>query len=185
MPEQNAGIEPRTSDDRAQAGGGLMATITALDWKLLSQLRSTVSQFGVTSHHPLHSGAAGQWAGGRISRVFRTFNLESRARREISKEKPKPAPRHSGEQLDPLADRLEIQEDISRKDDRLFSLLKEVYIESRDPLGQVKDGGGEHLQCKQEEKRLTKLGRLGDLDVKKVPKGKISTVEALTLLLNM
>ncbi|NXE44118.1 GA113 protein, partial [Ptilorrhoa leucosticta] len=28
-------------------GGGLQATITALDWKLLSQLRSTVSQFGI------------------------------------------------------------------------------------------------------------------------------------------
>ncbi|NWW37369.1 GAK8 protein, partial [Panurus biarmicus] len=34
---------------QAQAGGGLLATITALDWKLLSQLRSTVSQFGVKS----------------------------------------------------------------------------------------------------------------------------------------
>ncbi|NXP84028.1 GAK8 protein, partial [Passerina amoena] len=30
------------------AGGGFQATITALDWKLLSQLRATVSQFGVT-----------------------------------------------------------------------------------------------------------------------------------------
>ncbi|KFO78825.1 NADH dehydrogenase [ubiquinone] 1 alpha subcomplex assembly factor 4, partial [Cuculus canorus] len=81
-------------------------------------------------------------------------------------------------------DRPEIQEEISRKDDRLLSLLKEVYVESRDPPGRVKGGGGEHLPCKQEEKRLTKLGHLGDLDVKKVPKGKISTVEALTLLNN-
>lgn len=48
----------------------------------------------------------------------------------------------------------------------------------------VKDGGGEHLPCKQEEKRLTKLGDLGDVDVKKVPKGKISIVEALILLNN-
>ncbi|NXF28205.1 GA113 protein, partial [Rhodinocichla rosea] len=31
------------------AGGGFQAAITALDWKLLSQLRATVSQFGVTS----------------------------------------------------------------------------------------------------------------------------------------
>ncbi|NXG49725.1 GAK9 protein, partial [Psilopogon haemacephalus] len=31
------------------AGGGLTVEIYALDWKLLSQLRSTVSQFGVTS----------------------------------------------------------------------------------------------------------------------------------------
>ncbi|KAJ7405208.1 NADH:ubiquinone oxidoreductase complex assembly factor 4 [Pitangus sulphuratus] len=48
----------------------------------------------------------------------------------------------------------------------------------------VKDGGGERLPCKQEEKRLTKLGHLGALDVKKVSKGKISIVEALTLLNN-
>ncbi|XP_010004630.1 PREDICTED: NADH dehydrogenase [ubiquinone] 1 alpha subcomplex assembly factor 4 [Chaetura pelagica] len=77
-----------------------------------------------------------------------------------------------------------IQEEISRKDDRLLTLLKDVYVESRDPPVQVKDGGGEHLPSKQEEKRLTKLGHLGDLDVKRVPKGKISIVEALTLLNN-
>ncbi|NXE07442.1 GAK8 protein, partial [Lophotis ruficrista] len=34
---------------QAAAGRGLVANITALDWKLLSQLRSTVSQFGVKS----------------------------------------------------------------------------------------------------------------------------------------
>ncbi|NXY71134.1 NDUF4 factor, partial [Glareola pratincola] len=113
--------------------------------------------------------------GGRLTRVFRTFNVESRARREISKEKPTPAPRHPTSRLDELADHPEIQEEIYRKDDRLLTLLKDVY---------VKVGGGEHLPCKQEEKRLTKLGNLGDLDVKKVPKGKISIVEALTLLNN-
>ncbi|NWH77145.1 NDUF4 factor, partial [Piaya cayana] len=122
--------------------------------------------------------------GGRLSRVLRSFNVESRARREISKEKPTPAPRHPGHRLDRLGDRPEIQEEISKKDDRLLSLLKDVYVESRDPPGRVKDGGAEHLPCKQVEKRLTKLGHLGDLDVKKVPKGKISIVEALTLLNN-
>ncbi|KAM6323699.1 NADH dehydrogenase [ubiquinone] 1 alpha subcomplex assembly factor 4 [Aegotheles albertisi] len=122
--------------------------------------------------------------GGRLARVFRTFNVESRARREISKEKPRPAPRHPTARLDELADRPGIQEEICRKDDRLLALLKDVYVESMDPPVQVKDGGGEHLPCKQEEKRLTKLGHLGGLDVKKVAKGKISIVEALTLLNN-
>ncbi|XP_059333667.1 endogenous retrovirus group K member 6 Gag polyprotein-like [Ammospiza nelsoni] len=32
-----------------QAGGGMQATISALDWKMLSQLRATVSQFGFKS----------------------------------------------------------------------------------------------------------------------------------------
>ncbi|XP_014819929.1 PREDICTED: NADH dehydrogenase [ubiquinone] 1 alpha subcomplex assembly factor 4 [Calidris pugnax] len=161
--------------------------------------------------------------GGRLTRVFRTFNLESRARREISKEKPTPAPRHPTSRLDELAGgcraggrrrrglparcgeggRLAVglagrprrgkgsesaggglPGEIYRKDDRLLTLLKDVYVESRDPPVQVKDGGGENLPCKQEEKRLTKLGNLGDLDIHKVPKGKISIVEALTLLNN-
>ncbi|XP_062428710.1 NADH dehydrogenase [ubiquinone] 1 alpha subcomplex assembly factor 4 [Rhea pennata] len=122
--------------------------------------------------------------GARVTRVFRTFNVENRARREISKEKPTAAPRHPTARLDALADHPEIQEEIYRKDERLLTLLKDVYVESRDPPVQVKDRGGEHLPCKQEEKRLTKLGHLQALDVKKVPKGKISIVEALTLLNN-
>ncbi|NXS56205.1 NDUF4 factor, partial [Brachypteracias leptosomus] len=122
--------------------------------------------------------------GGRLARVFRSFNVESRARREISKEKPTPAPRHPIARTDPLADHPEIQKEISRKNDRLLTLLKDVYVESRDPPVQVKDGCGEHLPCKPEEKRLTKLGHLEDLDVKKVSKGRISIVEAVTLLNN-
>lgn len=33
--------------------------------------------------------------GSRIGRMLRNFNLESRAHREIGKEKPVPAPRHT------------------------------------------------------------------------------------------
>ncbi|NXL16213.1 NDUF4 factor, partial [Setophaga kirtlandii] len=122
--------------------------------------------------------------GGRVTRVFRNFNVENRASREISKEKPTPAPRHRTARLDAMADSPEIKEEVLRKDDRFLTLLKDVYVESRDPPLRVKDGGGEHLPSKQEEKRLTKLGHLEGLDVKKVPKGKISLVEALTLLNN-
>ncbi|NXP80163.1 NDUF4 factor, partial [Ramphastos sulfuratus] len=125
--------------------------------------------------------------GGRLTRVFRTFNVESRARREISKEKPTPAPRHpTSHRYEPVGRgaHTEIEAEVCRKDARLLSLLKDVYVESRDPPARVKDGGGEHLPSKLEEKRLTKLGHLGDLDVKKVSKGRISIVEALTLLNN-
>ncbi|NXG12722.1 NDUF4 factor, partial [Sakesphorus luctuosus] len=121
--------------------------------------------------------------GGRVTRVFRTFNVESRARREISKEKPTPAPRHRTART-VTAERPEIKEEILRKDDRLLTLLKDVFVESREPPARVKDGGSEHLPCKPEEKRLTKLGHLGALDVMKVSKGKVSIVEALTLLNN-
>uniref|UniRef100_A0A8C0E7Q8 NADH dehydrogenase [ubiquinone] 1 alpha subcomplex assembly factor 4 n=1 Tax=Bubo bubo TaxID=30461 RepID=A0A8C0E7Q8_BUBBB len=81
----------------------------------------------------------------------------------------------------------EIQEEIFRKDNRLLTLLKGVYVESRDPPVRVSMSLfflklKAAFRC--EEKRLTKLGHLGDLDVKKVSKGKISIVEALTLLNN-
>ncbi|XP_054030015.1 NADH dehydrogenase [ubiquinone] 1 alpha subcomplex assembly factor 4 [Dryobates pubescens] len=122
--------------------------------------------------------------GARLARVFRTFNVESRARREISKEKPTPAPRHPTSPRNQLAEHPEIEAEVRRKDARLLSLLKDVYVESRDPPARVKDEGGEHVPSKLEEKRLTKLGHLGDLDVKKVSKGRISIVEALTLLNN-
>ncbi|XP_015478442.1 NADH dehydrogenase [ubiquinone] 1 alpha subcomplex assembly factor 4 isoform X2 [Parus major] len=78
----------------------------------------------------------------------------------------------------------EIKEEVLRKDDRFLSLLKDVYVESTDPPVRVKNRDGEHLPSKQKEKRLTKLGHLEALDVKKVSKGKISLVEALTLLNN-
>ncbi|NWR93010.1 NDUF4 factor, partial [Furnarius figulus] len=81
-------------------------------------------------------------------------------------------------------DSSEIKEEIQRKDDRLLTLLKDIYVESKDPPVRVKDEGSAQLPCKQEEKRLTKLGHFGALDVKKVSKGKISIVEALTLLNN-
>lgn len=41
--------------------------------------------------------------GGRVTRVFRNFNVENRARREISKEKPTAAPRHRTARLDAMA----------------------------------------------------------------------------------
>ncbi|CAM4643427.1 NADH dehydrogenase [ubiquinone] 1 alpha subcomplex assembly factor 4 [Lepidochelys kempii] len=118
--------------------------------------------------------------GARVTRVFRNFNLESRATREISKEKPTSAPRHPVARPGPLPDDPEIQEEIRRKDDKLLALLKEVYVDSIDPPMQVKDKGG----SKQQEYRLTKLGHLRDLDIPSIPKGKISVVEVLTLLNN-
>lgn len=33
--------------------------------------------------------------GARVSRMFRNFNLDNRVHREISKEKPRPAPQHA------------------------------------------------------------------------------------------
>ncbi|TFK14339.1 NADH dehydrogenase 1 alpha subcomplex assembly factor 4 [Platysternon megacephalum] len=121
--------------------------------------------------------------GARVTRAFRNFNVESRAIREISKNKPTSAPRHSVARPGPLPDDPEIQEEIREKNDKLLALLKEVYVDSRDPPVQVKDEGG-IIPSKQQEYRLTKLGHLRNLDIPSIPKGKISVVEILTLLNN-
>ncbi|KAM9154238.1 NADH dehydrogenase [ubiquinone] 1 alpha subcomplex assembly factor 4 [Pangshura tecta] len=122
--------------------------------------------------------------GAQVFRALRNFNLENRAIREISKDKPAAAPRHPvARPGPPPPGDSEIQEEIRRKDDKLLVLLKEVYVDSRDSPVQVKDEGG-IIPSKQQECRLTNLGHLSNQDIPSIPKGKISVVEVLTLLSN-
>ncbi|XP_062825113.1 NADH dehydrogenase [ubiquinone] 1 alpha subcomplex assembly factor 4 [Anolis carolinensis] len=119
--------------------------------------------------------------GARVTRVFRHFNLESRAHREIGKTKPAPAPRHplpAATEQQPSS--IEFQEEIMKKDEHLVTLLKDVYVDSRDPPKQVNKG----RSLKTEERSVTNIGNLSQLDVQTVPKGKISIVEVLTILTN-
>ncbi|MEJ1274869.1 NADHubiquinone oxidoreductase complex assembly factor 4 [Cricetulus griseus] len=88
--------------------------------------------------------------GARVSRAVRNFNLENRAEREISRTKPSTAPKHPSTR-DLLREQLsrechpsreshehpEIKEEVSRKDNTLLSLLKDVYVESKDPVSSL------------------------------------------------
>ncbi|XP_004465140.1 NADH dehydrogenase [ubiquinone] 1 alpha subcomplex assembly factor 4 [Dasypus novemcinctus] len=124
--------------------------------------------------------------GAAVARAIRNFNLESRAEREISKMKPSPAPMHPST-LNVLREEMsrhpEFKVEITRKDDKLLSLLKDVYVDSKDPVSseQVKDAR-RHQEPK--EFRLPKGHHFDMIDIKNIPKGKISVVEALTLLNN-
>ncbi|XP_034509083.1 NADH dehydrogenase [ubiquinone] 1 alpha subcomplex assembly factor 4-like isoform X2 [Ailuropoda melanoleuca] len=78
--------------------------------------------------------------GASVSRAIRNFNLESRAEREISKMKPSPAPRHPSTKSllrEQMSRYPEIKGEIARKDDKLLSLLKDVYVDSKDPVSSV------------------------------------------------
>ncbi|XP_006156161.1 NADH dehydrogenase [ubiquinone] 1 alpha subcomplex assembly factor 4 [Tupaia chinensis] len=123
--------------------------------------------------------------GALVTRAIRNFNLENRAEREIGKMKPSSAPKHpSTKRLlqEQMIRHPEIKGEIDRKDDKLLSLLKNVYVDSKDPVAsmQVKDA-----ETRQEPKefRLPK-GHHFDMNITNIPKGKISIVEALTLLNN-
>ncbi|KAM8778746.1 NADH dehydrogenase [ubiquinone] 1 alpha subcomplex assembly factor 4 [Rhynchonycteris naso] len=123
--------------------------------------------------------------GAAVIRAIRNFNLENRAEREISKMKPSPAPRHPSTKSllrEQTSSHPHIKGEIDRKDDKLLSLLKDVYVDSKDPVSsvQVKDAG---IPQEAKEFRLPK-GHHFDLNIENIPKGKISIVEALALLNN-
>ncbi|XP_061098847.1 NADH dehydrogenase [ubiquinone] 1 alpha subcomplex assembly factor 4 [Conger conger] len=120
--------------------------------------------------------------GARVTRALRNFNLENRAHREIGKAKHVAAPRYP--QHNDLTEPNPEIELIHKKDDPLLSLLKTVYVESKDPPEQVKPSQAENVNEK--ERRPLKFSLPGDpygiLDITDVPKGKVSIVEALTAL---
>ncbi|XP_062407487.1 NADH dehydrogenase [ubiquinone] 1 alpha subcomplex assembly factor 4 [Sardina pilchardus] len=121
--------------------------------------------------------------GARVGRMFRNFNLENRAHREIAKEKPVAAPRHPT----PVAESAEeIVQEIHKKNDPLLSLLKTVYVESNDPAPQ--SVASESKITAVTERRQLKFSLPSDpygiCDITEVPKGKLSIVEALHALNN-
>ncbi|KAG7460675.1 hypothetical protein MATL_G00201230 [Megalops atlanticus] len=128
--------------------------------------------------------------GARVTRVFRNFNLENRAHREIGKAKPRAAPRHPMHKdiVKEIGESREITEAIHQKNDPLLSLLKSVYVESKDPPAQQSAKQPEALTVKDIERRPLKFSHPGDpygiLEITDVPKGKLSIVEALTALSN-
>ncbi|XP_004710991.1 NADH dehydrogenase [ubiquinone] 1 alpha subcomplex assembly factor 4 [Echinops telfairi] len=125
--------------------------------------------------------------GGSVTRAIRNFNLENRAEREISKLKPSLAPKHPSTKnlfREGMSRHSEIKGEIARKDDKLLSLLKNVYVDSKDPVSsiEVKD---DRTHQEPKEFRMPKGPHPFDtLDLVNIPKGKVSIVEALTLLNN-
>ncbi|XP_012925619.1 NADH dehydrogenase [ubiquinone] 1 alpha subcomplex assembly factor 4-like [Heterocephalus glaber] len=81
-----------------------------------------------------------------------------------------------------MSDHLEINRENARKNDKLLSLLKDVCVDSKDPVSPLRIKDSETWQ-ETKESRLPKGYHFG-MDIKNIPKGKISTVEALTLLNN-
>ncbi|XP_028997968.1 NADH dehydrogenase [ubiquinone] 1 alpha subcomplex assembly factor 4 isoform X2 [Betta splendens] len=117
--------------------------------------------------------------GARVTRIFKNFNLENRVEREISREKPRPAPRHEGN-VSPQADNA----DVSQKNEPLLSLLKSVYVESTDPAA-----AAAAAQTPVEvtvERRPLRFSLPGDpygvVELKDVAKGKLTITEALKAL---
>ncbi|XP_059963351.1 NADH dehydrogenase [ubiquinone] 1 alpha subcomplex assembly factor 4-like [Mesoplodon densirostris] len=89
--------------------------------------------------------------GAAVTHAIRNFNLENRAQWESSRMKPFPAPRHPSTKnllQEQMSSHPEIKGEIARKNDKLLSLLKDVYVDSKDPVSS--------LQVKQDVNSLLK-----------------------------
>ncbi|XP_075940718.1 NADH dehydrogenase [ubiquinone] 1 alpha subcomplex assembly factor 4 [Anarhichas minor] len=124
--------------------------------------------------------------GARVARMFRNFNLENRVHREISKEKPRAAPRYEAN-LPPSAgssEAVETADSISQKNDPLLTLLKSVYVESKDPA--AAENSKDVTAGDEAERRPLRFSLPGEpyglVELKDVPKGKLTIVEALKAL---
>ncbi|XP_016106187.1 NADH dehydrogenase [ubiquinone] 1 alpha subcomplex assembly factor 4-like isoform X1 [Sinocyclocheilus grahami] len=128
--------------------------------------------------------------GSRVTHLMRNFNIENRAHREISKTKPKAAPRHPASSSSPREDiaGVSMAEEIDQKNDPLLSMLKDVYVESKDPDPQAETLPEVNKVEEETQRRALKYSLPGEpygfCDVTDVPKGKLSLVEALTALNN-
>ncbi|XP_051908184.1 NADH dehydrogenase [ubiquinone] 1 alpha subcomplex assembly factor 4 [Hippocampus zosterae] len=130
--------------------------------------------------------------GARVVRMLRNFNLENRIEREISKEKPRSAPRHqltqptSTGENDANTFSADVSGAVHQKNDPLLLNLKSVYVESKDKAaGPVKsrkelsaDGG--------EKTRPIKFTLPNDsqglANMQNIPHGKLTITEALKAL---
>ncbi|XP_028253212.1 NADH dehydrogenase [ubiquinone] 1 alpha subcomplex assembly factor 4 [Parambassis ranga] len=120
--------------------------------------------------------------GARVVRMFRNFNLESRVHRELSREKPSAAPRHDAK-LPPAAEGAEVTDSLSQKNDPLLTLLRSVYVDSKDPAA-APETPMEVTAGKETERRPLKysFSGFGLAELTDVPKGKLTIAEALKAL---
>ncbi|XP_077408241.1 NADH dehydrogenase [ubiquinone] 1 alpha subcomplex assembly factor 4 [Vanacampus margaritifer] len=130
--------------------------------------------------------------GARVVRMFRNFNLEIRVEREISKEKPRSAPKHklthptSTGHDDANSFSAEVLSgSVHQKNDPLLLNLKSVYVESKDeaaePVKSLKEVCVDELKT-----RPMKFTLPGDshglANVQNIPHGKLTITEALKAL---
>ncbi|KAM9703617.1 NADH dehydrogenase [ubiquinone] 1 alpha subcomplex assembly factor 4 [Menidia menidia] len=123
--------------------------------------------------------------GAQIARMFRNFNIENRAIREISKEKPTAAPRHSGGTPPDAAGRA-VADAVKQKNDPLLAHLRSVYVDSTDPEAAPAEAPKQVAVGKKSERRALRVsfpgGQFGLSELADVPKGKLTIAEAVKAL---
>ncbi|XP_013882361.1 NADH dehydrogenase [ubiquinone] 1 alpha subcomplex assembly factor 4 [Austrofundulus limnaeus] len=118
--------------------------------------------------------------GAKVARMFRNYNIENRALREISKEKPRAAPRHAtGPPPNSVG-----PEVVKQKNQPLLDHLRTVYVESRDPAETPQEVRVSTVSERRPTRFSFPVNTSGVTELTDVPTGKLTLVEALRALGN-
>ncbi|RZC42328.1 NDUFAF4 -like protein [Asbolus verrucosus] len=119
-----------------------------------------------------------------IGRPLRNFNLESRAHKVISKDKPTAAPKHKSDQIDYdriMKEHPEVYEESLKKDKQLDIFLKDVYVQSHDPISPQKSQPNPERPLPLDRSQVTDF-EYGIKEPEKIPSGKTTLRNALQFI---
>ncbi|XP_052808185.1 NADH dehydrogenase [ubiquinone] 1 alpha subcomplex assembly factor 4-like [Mya arenaria] len=129
-------------------------------------------------------GQASKSIASKVARPIKSFNFESRAQKAIEKQKtePKPAPRHQS--TDKMFEKQstahpEVREEVEKQDPRLIGRVNELKLEMEYDMPRI---------CSSADRPLPSNRKNFEdpddafINVKKIPKGKMSLVQAHTIL---
>ncbi|XP_061609378.1 NADH dehydrogenase [ubiquinone] 1 alpha subcomplex assembly factor 4 [Phyllopteryx taeniolatus] len=125
--------------------------------------------------------------GARLVRLVRNVNLDNRVRREISKDKPRCAPRHKLTHDEAIPFPPEAMSDaVHQKSEPLLFNLKTVFVDSKDRAAASVKSLKEACVDKEAKTRPMKFTLPGDshglATLTSVPHGKLTIAEALKAL---
>ncbi|XP_072307821.1 NADH dehydrogenase [ubiquinone] 1 alpha subcomplex assembly factor 4 [Eucyclogobius newberryi] len=128
-------------------------------------------------------GCGKSMMGARVARMFRNFNLENRVHREISRDKPRTAPRYPEPPAAADPGPPEGEVGINEKNAPLLDHLRALYVESTDPAEPPQSSSQEAAEAERRPLQYSiPLHQLGMMELTDVPKGKLTLAEALKVL---
>ncbi|XP_053685180.1 protein NDUFAF4 homolog [Sabethes cyaneus] len=117
-----------------------------------------------------------------VARKANRYNVESRAQKVISQDKPEPAPKFKANQADLeriLNEHPDLVKQLNRKDQVLDDNLKAVFVTSRDPSIMTTESTGKSLPA---DRTSTEDFEFGHLEPIKVSRGRCTLRQALKFI---
>ncbi|XP_071438773.1 NADH dehydrogenase [ubiquinone] 1 alpha subcomplex assembly factor 4-like [Hetaerina americana] len=120
-----------------------------------------------------------------LTRRIQRFNIENRAHREISKEKPTPAPTYpsTAREIERLSrENPEFIEQQARKDKYLHERLKSVYLKSYDVKEEPKSKASDAVKSLPINRSTPEETDLGFIEPKMISRGRVTLRQALKFI---